>query len=124
MLPLHPQARSSAFRSSPLHAIHYGTNGTTNIQVVATDKAGNTSEKIVNVYRDTKGPDIVLKNLSSESTIEETTSGYNNENKTFTVKGSWNDNGGSGYNKLEYSLNNSNWTEITSDNLNWEQAIS
>jgi len=96
----------------------------TNIVVKAKDNAGNeTSSQAFNIYKDTKAPEIVLRNLSNGSIITESDL---SENK-FTVKGSWNDNGGSGISggsaKIQYSFDGTTWNDFENKTGTWENQI-
>ena len=96
----------------------------TNVIISAVDNAGHVANApVFNVYKDTKKPDLVLKNIDNGTIITE----QDLKDGKFTIKGSWNDNGGSGLSgdlsKLEYKLNSGNWTTISTTNSEWSQEI-
>ncbi|MBR3645915.1 MAG: hypothetical protein IKN54_05810, partial [Lachnospiraceae bacterium] len=100
----------------------FSDEGTYSLVFTATDQVGRTATKEFTVHKDVSGPEISITSPTNNSYFEQA---------TINIRGSVNDgtteNPGSGVNKVYYSTNNTNWTELTTYSAGgaiWNDTVS
>ena len=131
---------TSAKWTATIPADDLSKTAATEITLSVKDNAGNPADqKLCTYYVDTTAPALNFKGdlLTAQSNgnvvglITESNAALSTSANTYTVSGSWSDEGGSGTSKLYYSTDSgSNWTKLgladapQSDSLtNWSKAI-
>jgi hypothetical protein len=83
------------------------------LQIVATDNVGRTTTLNRNIVIDTSSPDLTVESPVDTELVD---------SNSYTISGKISDNGGVGVTELQYSRDNTNWTDITIAGLSWFAA--
>ncbi|MBB6479517.1 Ig-like domain-containing protein [Spirochaeta isovalerica] len=80
------------------------------LQIVATDNVGRTTTLNRNIVIDTSSPDLTVESPVNTELVD---------SNSYTISGKISDNGGVGVTELQYSRDNTNWSDITIAGLSW-----
>lgn len=80
------------------------------LEIVATDNVGRTTTLNRNIVIDTSSPDLTVESPVDTELVD---------SNSYTISGKISDNGGVGVSELQYSRDNTNWTDITIAGLSW-----